>query len=186
MLGKIVLDNWENGLPEHKVRPITRSPRSHSAHVAFARPQEKVRKVLDIWTKASTFSSSTIAKISSKLLATASTSAAAPAAPRAASPGRPSLSPGKCSVSRSRPGCVAPVDFRHSPCLCRLTATEPDLSSRIDVSAGAAFRLVVSSSLSSDLQQPLSSCNACVFSLVPHCRSSLPINPKLARGEQSH
>ncbi|BGP31609.1 hypothetical protein JCM10296v2_003381 [Rhodotorula toruloides] len=78
VLGKIVLDNWENGLPEHK---------------------EKVRKVLDIWTKASTFSSSTIAKISSKLLATASTSAA-PAPPRAASPGRPSLSPGPVSPPR--------------------------------------------------------------------------------------
>ncbi|PRQ72446.1 hypothetical protein AAT19DRAFT_16370 [Rhodotorula toruloides] len=72
VLGKIVLDNWENGLPEHK---------------------EKVRKVLDIWTKASTFSSSSIAKISSKLLATASTAASSAPPPRAASPGRPSLSP---------------------------------------------------------------------------------------------
>ncbi|BGP24198.1 hypothetical protein JCM10295v2_003106 [Rhodotorula toruloides] len=63
VLGKIVLDNWENGLPEHK---------------------EKVRKVLDIWTKASTFSSSTIAKISSKLLATASSSAAPAPASQAA------------------------------------------------------------------------------------------------------
>ncbi|GAA5982123.1 hypothetical protein JCM10908_004750 [Rhodotorula pacifica] len=68
VLSKIVLDNWENGLPEHK---------------------EKVRKVLDIWTRASTFGASALAKISYKLLAV---SAAAPVAQM--SPGRPSLSPG--------------------------------------------------------------------------------------------
>ncbi|GAA5880967.1 hypothetical protein JCM3774_001490 [Rhodotorula dairenensis] len=69
VLSKIVLDNWENGLPEHR---------------------EKVRKVLDIWMRASTFGASALAKIGSKLLAVSAV--AAPVAQM--SPGRPSLSPG--------------------------------------------------------------------------------------------
>ncbi|GAA5956355.1 hypothetical protein JCM8115_001696 [Rhodotorula mucilaginosa] len=77
VLSKIVLDNWENGLPEHR---------------------EKVRKVLDIWTRASTFGASALAKISTKLLAV---SAAAPAAPQM-SPGRPSLSPGPAADTPPR------------------------------------------------------------------------------------
>ncbi|BGP55166.1 hypothetical protein JCM8202v2_002763 [Rhodotorula sphaerocarpa] len=73
VLSKIVLDNWENGLPDHR---------------------EKVRKVLDIWTRASTFSATALARIETKLLATSSS---APVAQM--SPGRPSLSPGPAAVT---------------------------------------------------------------------------------------
>ncbi|GAA6047077.1 hypothetical protein JCM3770_004185 [Rhodotorula araucariae] len=87
MLPKFVLDNWENGLPAHK---------------------DKVRKVLDIWTKASTFSSSALARISQKLLATSTSSATT----RSASPVRPSLSPAPISPPRdatpSAPGSSTP------------------------------------------------------------------------------
>lgn len=65
---------------------------------APAPAQEKVRKVLDIWTRASTFGASALAKISSKLLAVSA--AAAPVAQM--SPGRPSLSPGEAILSRSK------------------------------------------------------------------------------------
>ncbi|GJN88925.1 hypothetical protein Rhopal_001896-T1 [Rhodotorula paludigena] len=83
LLSKVVLENWENGLPEHK---------------------EKVRKVLDIWTKAGTFSSSALVRITQKLLAT---NTASPA-PRQASPERPSLSPPPGSPPRdSTPGTSA-------------------------------------------------------------------------------
>ncbi|BGP47654.1 hypothetical protein JCM10450v2_003519 [Rhodotorula kratochvilovae] len=75
MLPKFVLDNWENGLPEHR---------------------EKVRKVLDIWTKAATFSASSLARVSQKLLATSTASTAA----QPASPVRPSLSPAPISPPR--------------------------------------------------------------------------------------
>ncbi|CEQ43136.1 SPOSA6832_05035 [Sporobolomyces salmonicolor] len=82
VLGKVVLDCWENGPPEHK---------------------EKVRKVLDIWTKAATFSSSVLVRISQKLLASTSSSSTtaspstrgggmSPVAP-AMSPSGPSISP---------------------------------------------------------------------------------------------
>lgn len=47
----------------------------------FIRPQEKVRKVLDIWTKAGTFSAISLARISNKLLASNSESAAPAPAP---------------------------------------------------------------------------------------------------------
>jgi len=69
--------------------------------------QEKVRKVLDIWTKAGTFSSSALARLGNKLLAATSSSTStsngkstttsmgmSPVAP-AMSPGGPSASPGK-------------------------------------------------------------------------------------------
>ncbi|KWU46240.1 hypothetical protein RHOSPDRAFT_32238 [Rhodotorula sp. JG-1b] len=80
VLSKIVLDNWENGLPEHR---------------------EKVRKVLDIWTRASTFGASALAKISTKLLAVSAAAPAAVAAPLM-SPGRPSLSPGPAADTPPR------------------------------------------------------------------------------------
>ncbi|GAA5943553.1 Nrd1 complex RNA-binding subunit [Sporobolomyces koalae] len=48
LLSKIVLDVWEHAPTEHR---------------------EKVRKVLDIWTKAGTFNSSTLARLGNKLLA---------------------------------------------------------------------------------------------------------------------
>lgn len=95
VLSKIVLDNWENGLPEHRVRhdqTITRRGGAVGLTISTRR-QEKVRKVLDIWTRASTFGASALAKISSKLLAV-SAAAPATAAPQM-SPGRPSLSPGE-------------------------------------------------------------------------------------------
>ncbi|KAL8283826.1 hypothetical protein RQP46_005258 [Phenoliferia psychrophenolica] len=56
VLSKIVLDCWENGQREHR---------------------EKVRKVLDIWTKAGTFSATSLARISQKLLALSTDSPAA-------------------------------------------------------------------------------------------------------------
>ncbi|GAA5993264.1 hypothetical protein JCM11641_000943 [Rhodosporidiobolus odoratus] len=76
LLGKILLDNWENGKQEHR---------------------EKVRKVLDIWIKASTFSSSALLRINQKLLAASSSSSASRNADaKSASPARrePSPSPG--------------------------------------------------------------------------------------------
>ncbi|KAM0748062.1 hypothetical protein T439DRAFT_328049 [Meredithblackwellia eburnea MCA 4105] len=51
VLSKFVLDCWENGPKEHR---------------------EKVRKVLDIWTKAGTFNPTVLARISNKLLASSS------------------------------------------------------------------------------------------------------------------
>ncbi|TNY19613.1 hypothetical protein DMC30DRAFT_298575 [Rhodotorula diobovata] len=95
MLAKFVVDNWENGLPEHR---------------------DKVRKVLDIWTKAATFSPSALARISQKLLATSSS--APPPRPR--SPTRPSLSPGASYAPLSLSlACLrwhsAPVDTRRLP-----------------------------------------------------------------------
>ncbi|GAA6017093.1 hypothetical protein JCM11491_003254 [Sporobolomyces phaffii] len=81
LLSKLVLDVWENAPSEHR---------------------EKVRKVLDIWTKAGTFSSSTLARLGNKLLATAPAAAAAPfeTSPIAPpmSPTGPSASPGPRSV----------------------------------------------------------------------------------------
>ncbi|GAA5838102.1 hypothetical protein JCM9279_004126 [Rhodotorula babjevae] len=82
MLAKFVLDNWENGLPEHR---------------------EKVRKVLDIWTKAATFSSSAMARVSQKLLAAGSSSSSSSKTARVASPARPSLSPDLSPGPESRP-----------------------------------------------------------------------------------
>ncbi|GAA6024062.1 hypothetical protein JCM10207_009295 [Rhodosporidiobolus poonsookiae] len=84
VLGKLVLDNWENGKEEHK---------------------EKVRKVLDIWTKAGTFSSSQLVRISQKLLASSSmkSSSSTPAAGTSGSPKQPSLSPGLSPPPEAKP-----------------------------------------------------------------------------------
>ncbi|GAA5905163.1 hypothetical protein JCM8208_000300 [Rhodotorula glutinis] len=81
MLAKFVLDNWENGLTEHR---------------------EKVRKVLDIWTKAATFSPSAMARVSQKLLAAGSSSSSTKTA-RVASPARPSLSPDLSPPPEAKP-----------------------------------------------------------------------------------
>lgn len=79
---------------------LSASSRRTQADQRSLLPQEKVRKVLDIWTKASTFSSSAMARVSQKLLA-AGSSSSKPA--RVASPARPSLSPGAFpSLSSSR------------------------------------------------------------------------------------
>ncbi|GAA5961998.1 hypothetical protein JCM3765_007191 [Sporobolomyces pararoseus] len=77
LLSKIVLDVWENAPVEHR---------------------EKVRKVMDIWTKAGTFSSSALARLGNKLLAASTsaeskTSQRSPVAPMM-SPVGPSASPG--------------------------------------------------------------------------------------------
>ncbi|GAA6062487.1 hypothetical protein JCM10212_001860 [Sporobolomyces blumeae] len=85
ILGKIVVDVWENGPPEHR---------------------EKVRKVLDIWTKAATFSPSSLARIGNKLLASTSSTRGggdgkSPVAP-AMSPG-PSGSPGPATSALLSP-----------------------------------------------------------------------------------
>ncbi|GAA5941786.1 hypothetical protein JCM3775_000105 [Rhodotorula graminis] len=83
MLAKFVLDNWENGLPEHR---------------------EKVRKVLDIWTKAATFSPSAMARVSQKLLAAGSSSTSTSTkTARVASPARPSLSPDLSPPPEAKP-----------------------------------------------------------------------------------
>ncbi|GAA5994250.1 hypothetical protein JCM5350_001822 [Sporobolomyces pararoseus] len=77
LLSKIVLDVWENAPVEHR---------------------EKVRKVMDIWTKAGTFSSSALARLGNKLLATSTSTESksaqrSPVAPMM-SPTGPSASPG--------------------------------------------------------------------------------------------
>lgn len=105
LLGKIVLDVWENAPVEHRVRFPTSSfsspSRSNSLGPLFDLSQEKVRKVLDIWTKAGTFNSTALARLGTKLLASTTSAPSSsgqgkgsPLAP-AMSPTGPSLSPGK-------------------------------------------------------------------------------------------
>ncbi|SCV73267.1 BQ2448_7193 [Microbotryum intermedium] len=74
MLTKIVLDSWENGEQQHRVRHTVPG---HIASeydrlipsLAFVNSQEKVRKILEIWQKGGVFSSPSLSRINTKITA---------------------------------------------------------------------------------------------------------------------
>ena len=108
ILTKFMLDCWENGAPEHRVRIFV--PPAVAQELTYAVPQDKVRKVLDIWTKAGTFSAPVLLRISNKLVATSATPAPAPQSPSV--PVKSSTAPLEPVVTPGEPLVSFPLPFR--------------------------------------------------------------------------